>query len=43
MPAVSPPKILVVDDDAELRTLLRDYLQASGMAVDTAGDGEQMW
>lgn len=35
-------RILVVDDDPELRQLLADYLTDSGFAVDLAGDGEQM-
>jgi len=35
-------RILVVDDDPELRHLLTDYLAASGFAVDTAGDGIEM-
>ena len=36
-------RILVVDDDAELRKLLSAYLTDVGFAVDLAGDGEQMW
>ncbi len=35
-------RILVVDDDPALRTLLTDYLAASGFVVDTAGDGVEM-
>ena len=35
-------RILVVDDDPELRKLLSDYLTDAGFAVDLAGDGEQM-
>jgi len=35
-------RILVVDDDPELRRLLSDYLTDVGFAVDLAGDGEQM-
>lgn len=38
----SPDHILVVDDDAEIRTLLRDYLERSGLRVSTAADGRQM-
>jgi len=35
-------RILVVDDDPELRRLLSEYLTDVGFAVDLAGDGEQM-
>ena len=35
-------RILVVDDDPELRSLLSEYLTDVGFAVDLAGDGEQM-
>jgi len=35
-------KILVVDDDPELTSLLQEYLGAQGYCVDTAGDGVQM-
>ena len=46
--AVSPPsavraRILVVDDDPGMRSLLEDYLGDSGFAVETAGDGAAMW
>ena len=37
-----PDRILVVDDDPELRKLLSDYLSDAGFAVDLAADGEQM-
>jgi DNA-binding response OmpR family regulator len=33
------PTILVVDDEAEIVDLMRDYLEAEGFAVLTAGDG----
>ena len=36
------PSILVVDDDAELRALITDVLRASGMSVESAGDGAEM-
>jgi len=39
---MSKPDILVVDDDAGLRDLLRDYLGANGLTVREAGDGETM-
>ena len=35
--------ILVVDDDAEIRGLLRDYLQKNGYRVTLAADGRGMW
>jgi two-component system phosphate regulon response regulator OmpR len=37
-----PARILVVDDDPDLRTLLTGFLTASGFAVDQAGDGRAM-
>lgn len=36
------PKILVVDDDLRLRSLLERYLKEQGYLVRTAADGEQM-
>ncbi|TCJ16341.1 response regulator [Parasulfuritortus cantonensis] len=36
------PRILVVDDDAGIRDLLRDYLVKQGMEVETARDGREM-
>ncbi len=35
--------VLVVDDDLEIRTLLRDYLQKNGYRVTAVGDGKGMW
>jgi two-component system OmpR family response regulator len=35
--------ILVVDDDPELRQLLRTYLERNGYRVTTVGDGTGMW
>jgi two-component system OmpR family response regulator len=35
--------ILVVDDDAEIRNLLREYLQKNGYRVSVAADGRSMW
>jgi two-component system OmpR family response regulator len=35
--------ILVVDDDAEIRNLLREYLQKNGYRVSVAADGRGMW
>ena len=36
------PSILVVDDDAELRALVSDFLGASGFHVESAADGAAM-
>ena len=36
------PLILVVDDDADLRTLISDFLRANGLRVDSAADGVEM-
>lgn len=33
-------KVLLVDDDGEFLNMLRDYLEAEGFTVGTAGDGE---
>lgn len=41
--AGSPARILVVDDDPGMRSLLEVYLGDSGFAVETAGDGAAMW
>ncbi|MCP4043508.1 MAG: response regulator [Gammaproteobacteria bacterium] len=38
-----PVTILIVDDDLEIRTLLRDYLERHGYRVNTAADGKSMW
>ena len=35
--------ILVVDDDPEIRQLLRTYLEKNGLRVTTAGEGSGMW
>ena len=35
--------VLVVDDDAEIRSLLRDYLQKNGYRVTAVADGRAMW
>lgn len=37
-----PPNILVVDDDAGIRDLLREYLDQQGYRVETARDGKEM-
>ena len=35
------PRVLVVDDEPHIRTVLRGYLEADGFQVHEAGDGEQ--
>ena len=35
--------ILVVDDDAEIRSLLREYLQKNGYRVTVVADGKGLW
>ena len=40
---MSTDHLLVVDDDAEIRTLLSEYLQRNGYRVSTAADGKAMW
>lgn len=37
-----PEHILIVDDDAEIRHLLRDYLTRHGMRAEAVGDGQAM-
>lgn len=39
----SPPNILVVDDDQQIRTMLARFLTDHGMGVTTAADGVQMY
>jgi DNA-binding response OmpR family regulator len=34
-------RVLVIDDDADLRTLIRDYLEYEGYEVATAADGRE--
>ena len=38
----TPNKILIVDDDREIRTLLADYLDSNGYSTVTAADGRAM-
>lgn len=42
MNAAIPPRVLVVDDDADLRHLLKSYLEGQGLQVTTSHDGESM-
>ncbi len=37
-----PEHILIVDDDAEIRNLLRDYLERNGMRAEAVPDGRAM-
>jgi len=39
----APDQILIVDDDAEIRSLLSQYLVKNGLRVTAAGDGKAMW
>jgi len=38
-----PDHVLIVDDDAEIRALLREYLQKNGYRVSAVADGAGMW
>jgi two-component system OmpR family response regulator len=38
----TPPTILIVDDDCEIRTLLAEYLESNGFRALTAADGAGM-
>jgi len=42
MPEVIRPHILVVDDDAQIRSLLSEYLAENGLRVSTASNGPEM-
>ena len=39
----SPDRILIVDDDAEIRSLLSAYLARNGLQSTAVGDGKAMW
>jgi two-component system, OmpR family, response regulator len=41
-PDVTHPRILVVDDDPQIRALLTEYLGESGLRVSSAADSQQM-
>ncbi len=38
---MSQPKILIVEDDLQIQTLLKDYINASGYTAIVASDGEE--
>ena len=42
MESTRQPRILVVDDDAGIRDLLKDYLVKQGIEVETARDGREL-
>ncbi|WP_420475005.1 response regulator [Noviherbaspirillum sp. ST9] len=39
----TPSRILIVDDDREISSLLAEYLEKNGYRTSTAGDGKAMW
>lgn len=39
----TPDHVLIVDDDAEIRSLLREYLEKNGYRVTAVADGKGMW
>lgn len=39
----TPDHVLIVDDDAEIRSLLSEYLQRNGYRVNAVADGKRMW
>lgn len=39
----APDRILIVDDDAEIRSLLSTYLQKNGLRTTAVADGRAMW
>ena len=41
-PQETPPRLLVVDDDADIRTLLAEQLGKAGFTVSTAANGAEM-
>ena len=42
-PMEAPDRVLVVDDDAEIRSLLGEYLRKNGYEVALVADGKAMW
>lgn len=43
MPAEQSIRVLIVDDDHDIRLLLSDFLERNGLQVWQAADGESMW
>jgi two-component system, OmpR family, response regulator len=43
MASIIRPHILVVDDDVQIRNLLKEYLSENGLRVTAASNGEEMW
>ncbi len=43
MQDMETPRVMVVDDDAEIRELLRAYLEKNGLRVTAVADGAAMW
>jgi len=39
----SPARVLIVDDDREIRSLLAEYLAANGYETQAVADGKAMW
>ena len=39
----TPDHVLIVDDDADIRALLSEYLQRNGYRVSAVADGKSMW
>jgi two-component system, OmpR family, response regulator len=39
----TPDHILIVDDDAEIRSLLGEYLRKNGYQVGLVAEGKAMW
>jgi two-component system, OmpR family, response regulator len=42
-PMTTQEHVLIVDDDAEIRNLLREYFQENGYRVTVAADGKSLW
>jgi len=42
-PLDDKPRVLIVDDDHDIRSLLAEYLSTQGMRTEVASDGIEMW